>query len=227
MKTEFNTELADYIKNEADAVIFDMDGTLIDSMGIWSDIDKAFLSGRGLVVPADFAAQIEGKSFHELAVLFKDLFTLPESVEEIKALWNEMAYERYAHGMQMKEGAREFLARLCQSNKKIGIATSNSRGLTECCLRDLGIFSCFDTIVTADEVANGKPRPDIYLRAARNLGVEPRKCVVFEDTGAGIAAGAAAGMTTCVVFDRYNADNFLSNSANSDFSIKSFCDIIV
>lgn len=221
-----NTKLFDFIENEAQAVIFDMDGTLIDSMGIWSDIDKAFLSGRGLVVPSDFAAQIEGRSFHELAVFFKELFTLPESVEEIKALWNEMAYERYAHGMQMKEGARELLTLLRQRNKKIGIATSNSRGLTECCLRDIGIFSCFDTIVTADEVVNGKPRPDIYLKAAQNLGVKPCKCVVFEDTGAGIAAGGAAGMTTCIVFDSHNSANFLSNSANSDFSIKSFCDII-
>ena len=221
-----NTKLFDFIEKEAEAVIFDMDGTLIDSMGIWVDIDKAFLSERGLVVPSDFSTQIEGRSFHELAVFFKELFTLPETVDEIKALWNEMAYERYAHGMQMKEGAREFLMELCRKKKKIGIATSNSRGLTECCLRDIGIFSCFDTIVTADEVANGKPRPDIYLKAAQNLGVKPHKCVVFEDTGAGITAGNSAGMVTCAVFDSYNRDNFLTNCAISVFSIKSFCDII-
>lgn len=218
--------LRELIEKQADAVIFDMDGTLIDSMGIWSDIDKAFLSERGLVEPSGFAAQVEGKSFHELAALFKELFVLPESADEIKEIWNTMAYERYAHGMKMKEGAREFLLLLRAMNKKTGIATSNSRGLTECCLRDIGIFSCFDTIVTADEVSHGKPNPDIYLKAAGNLGVNPDKCVVFEDTGAGITAGGSAGMVTCVVFDRHNALNFERNSEISCFSIKSFYDII-
>ena len=226
LKTDLKTGLWELIKNEADAVIFDMDGTLIDSMGIWYDIDKEFLSERKLITPSGFDAKVEGKSFHEVALLFKETFMLPETVEEIMGIWNRMAYERYAHGMQMKEGTEALLRALRQNNKKIGIATSNSRELTECCLRDIGILSYFDTIVTANDVIYGKPCPDIYQKAAQNLGVNPAKCVVFEDTGAGVAAGRAAGMTTCLVFDRYNSHKYTDNSAISDFSIRSFCDII-
>lgn len=220
-------ELLERIEKNTDAVIFDMDGTLIDSMGIWSDIDKAFLTGRGLFVPSGLKAQIEGKSFHETAVLFKETFSLPESLEEIKRIWHEMAYERYAHGMKMKEGAWEFLQMLQKMHKKIGIATSNSRELTECCLRDIGVWSCFDTVVTANEVKEGKPRPDIYLKAAGNLGAEPSRCVVFEDTGAGIMAGNAAGMFTCAVYDRHNHENFRENCGIAGFFIDSFRDIII
>lgn len=221
-----NIDLGEFIEKQADAVIFDMDGTLIDSMGIWYDIDREFLSKRKLEAPSGFDELIEGKSFHEVAQLFKETFVLPETVKEITGIWYRMAYERYAHGMRMKEGAQELLRMLRQNNKKVGIATSNSRELTECCLRDIGILSYFNTIVTANEVVYGKPCPDIYEKAARNLGVEPAKCVVFEDTGAGVAAGCAAGMTTCLVFDRYNAHKYTENSAISDFSIRSFCDII-
>lgn len=219
-------KLLELIENNADAVIFDMDGTLIDSMGIWSDIDKTFLSQRGLFVPDDLKAQIEGKSFHETAVLFKERFSLPESLEEIKQIWHAMAYERYARGMKLKEGAGEFLQVLGSIHKKTGIATSNSRELTECCLRDIGVLSCFDTIVTANEVVNGKPRPDIYQKAAQNLGVEPSRCVVFEDTGAGIMAGNVAGMITCAVFDAHNREKYRENCEIADYSIRSFCDII-
>lgn len=209
-----------------DAVIFDMDGTLIDSMGIWSDIDKTFLSERGLFVPSDLHTQVEGKSFHETAAFFKERFALPESLEEIKQIWHGMAYERYAHGMRLKEGTGRFLQILGGMHKKIGIATSNSRELTECCLRDIGVLSCFDTIVTANEVVNGKPRPDIYRKAARNLGVKPSKCIVFEDTGAGIMAGNAAGMITCAVFDEHNREKYIENCGIADFSINCFYDII-
>ncbi len=218
--------LWELIEKQADAVIFDMDGTLIDSMGIWYDIDREFLSKRKLEAPSGFDEKIEGKSFHEVARLFKETFLLPETVEQIMGIWYQMAYERYAHGMQMKEGAQELLRRLSQHNKKIGIATSNSRKLTECCFNDIGILSYFDTIVTANEVTYGKPCPDIYKKAAQNLDVNPEKCVVFEDTGAGIAAGNAAGMTTCLVFDAYNSHKYTENSVISDFSIRSFCDII-
>ncbi len=218
--------LTEFIEKNTDAVIFDMDGTLIDSMGIWSDIDKTFLSKRGLFVPSDLQIQIEGKSFHETAVFFKERFSLPESLEEIKQIWHTMAYERYAHGMKMKEGAEAFLKMLCGRHQKTGIATSNSRELTECCLLDMGILSCFDAIVTANEVANGKPSPDIYRKTAEILGAEPSRCIVFEDTGAGIMAGNAAGMFTCAVFDEHNREKYLENCGIADFSISSFCDII-
>lgn len=219
-------ELLKFIEKNMDAVIFDLDGTLIDSMGIWAQIDRSFLSGRGLSVPSDLHTRVEGKSFHETAVFFKELFSLPESPEEIKRIWREMAYERYAHGMPLKEGAGEFVRLLRKMRKKTGIATSNSRELTESCLLDIGVLPFFDTIVTADEVVNGKPRPDIYLKAAENLGVDPSLCLVFEDTGAGIMAGRTAGMYTCAVFDEQNCEKFSENCEYSHFSIHSFCDII-
>ncbi len=193
------------ILKEMKAVIFDLDGTLIDSMWVWRDIDVEFLGKRGIIMPENLQKMIEGKSFHETAVYFKETFHLPETLEEIKELWNQMAYDKYAHGMPLKKGAGEFLSFLKQQNIHMGIATSNSRKLTESCLLDIGILSYFETIVTGCEIIHGKPEPDIYLKAAGNLGISPEKCLVFEDVPMGILAGKRAGMKTCAVYDSFSA----------------------
>lgn len=211
---------------DIDAVIFDLDGTLIDSMLIWREIDEDFLGSRNITMPENLQKSIEGKSFYETAVYFKETFDLPESVEEIMAIWNKMAFDKYCNGMNLKPGAKELLCGLKANNIKLGIATSNSRPLAEGCLLNLGIFECFSVVVTGNEVINGKPDPEVYLTAATKLSVEPARCLVFEDITMGIMAGNNAGMTTCAVYDVYSEHMDAEKKKLADYYIDSFEDII-
>lgn len=212
--------------NGIDAVIFDMDGTLLDSMNVWKEIDKQFLKERNIKI-RDFASdEIEGMNFTQTAVYFKDRFDLPETVEQIKDIWHNMAVEKYRSEVPMKDGVAEFLASLKKNNIKCGIATSSSRNLAHICLKSLGIFDIFDTIITGEDVSEGKPSPMIYELAAEKLQVAPKHCLVFEDVPNGIRAGMRAGMKTCAVFDEFTADKTLQKKELADYYINSFTDIL-
>ncbi len=186
------------------AVLFDLDGTLVDSMWVWRDIDIDFLSAIGRELPDDLQKCIEGMSFTETAEYFKKRFDIKDDVEDIKIKWNKMAYDKYTSEVKLKKGAKEFLSRLKADGILIGIASSNSMTLIEGALKAEGVLEYFDAITTACEAGAGKPAPDIYLLAAKKLDVKPEKCLVFEDIPMGIMAGNAAGMDTVAVEDDYS-----------------------
>ena len=116
---------------DKDAVIFDMDGSLVDSMWMWRAIDIEYLGRFGISLPEDLQAKIQGMSFSETAVYFKERFQVPDSLEEIKDQWNCMAWDKYTHEVPLKKGIPEFLEGCRQNGIKLGIATSNSRELVE------------------------------------------------------------------------------------------------
>ena len=186
------------------AVIFDLDGTLIDSMWMWKAIDIEYLGRYGYECPDTLQREIEGMSFTETANYFKDKFQLPDSIQQIKDDWNAMALDKYQHEVSMKTGMLDFLKELKLKGIKTGIATSNSKELVETVIESLKIGEYFDEIHTSCEVAKGKPAPDIYLLVAECLGVKPEECLVFEDVPLGIMAGKNAGMKVCAVADDYS-----------------------
>ncbi|MGE5632008.1 MAG: HAD family hydrolase [Caulobacteraceae bacterium] len=183
------------------AVIFDVDGTLIDSMWIWRDVDIEFLGKRGIPLPEGLQSDIEGMGYTETAVYFKARFDLPESLEEIMEEWRVMAEDYYKWRIKMKKGAKEFIQKLYAKGFKLGIATSNSRELIGYMLENHGIRQYFSNIRTSCEVDHGKPYPDVYLKVAEDMGIEPRCCLVFEDTVSGVMAAKSAGMRACAVAD--------------------------
>ena len=186
------------------AVIFDLDGTLVDSMWMWRDIDIEYLGRFGIPLPETLQKDISGMSFSETAVYFKETFDIPDSLEEIKKTWNDMAFYKYTHEVPPKPGVLEFLKRLKTLDIRTGIATSNSKELAKAVVESLNISGYMDEIHTSCEVAKGKPAPDIYLLVAKCLGVKPEECLVFEDIPEGILAGKRAGMKVCAVEDEFS-----------------------
>ena len=186
------------------AVIFDLDGTVVDSMWMWEAIDIEYLARFGIPLPPDLQKKISGMSFRDTAVYFKETFGIPDSLDDIKRTWNEMAFYKYTHEVPLKPSALEFLKRLKAQGIRTGIATSNSKELVEAVIESLHIAEYLDEIHTSCEVAKGKPAPDIYLLVAEYLKVSPEHCLVFEDIPEGILAGNRAGMKTCAVEDEFS-----------------------
>lgn len=187
------------------AVIFDMDGTLIDSMGVWGEVDRDFLLKRQIPVPDDVQTLIEGMSFSETAAHFKERFNLSESVEEIMDEWIQMTREYYGERIPLKPGAGKLVQYLAEKGYKIGLGTSGQRQLVNLALKRHGLAQYFDSIRTSCEVGRGKPYPDVFLKVAEDLGVRPEQCLVFEDTLAGVMAGKRAGMCVIAVHDPHSA----------------------
>lgn len=193
--------------HDIDAVIFDMDGSLVDSMWMWRAIDIEYLGRYKIPLPENLQSEIEGMSFRETACYFKEHFAIPDSLEEIMAEWNRMAWNKYMYEVPLKKGIPDFLRHCREKGIRLGIATSNSRELVENVAAVHNLREYFTCIMTGSEVLRGKPNPDIYLAVAHGLGVPAGRCLVFEDIVAGILAGKNAGMRVCAVEDEYSADS--------------------
>ena len=160
-----------------EAVLFDLDGSLVDSMWLWREIDIEYLGRFGIPLPEGLQADIEGMSFTETAQYFKDRFQIPDPVEQMKKDWNQMAWDKYSSQVPLKAGARELIEYCRGKGIRLGIASSNSRELIENVTGAHGILSYFETIVTGCDVNRGKPSPDIYLEAAGRCKVRPERCL--------------------------------------------------
>lgn len=211
---------------DIEAVIFDLDGTLVDSMWMWKSIDIEYLAKFGIEFPEDLQKSIEGMSFSETAVYFKKRFNIPDSIDQIKSDWNRMAWDKYLNEVPLKEGVKEFLEYLKERRIPAGIATSNSRELAELVLNKHDISRFFSSIRTSCEVEKGKPSPDIYLLVARDLGVKPEKCLVFEDVIQGVMAGKNANMKVCAVYDDYSKKDEEQKIKLADYYVESFLDVL-
>lgn len=208
---------------DIEAVIFDLDGSLVDSMWMWQEIDIEYLSRFGIELPEDLQREIEGMSFSETAVYFKERFQIADSLEKMKADWNQMAWDKYMHEVPLKEGVYEFLCGCRDRGIRLGIATSNSRELVENIAAVHNLRDFFTCIMTGCDVAKGKPAPDIYLAVAKELHVEPSRCLVFEDIVPGIMAGKNAGMRVCAVEDAYSVQSREEKKASADYYIENYC----
>lgn len=208
------------------AVIFDLDGTLVDSMGIWRNVDIEFLGSRGIPFPDDLPRELESMEFMEVARYFKERFSLPDAPGEIAAIWTDMAMDQYLHKISMKPGLKEFLEYLKERKIPLGIASSNHINLVQAALKGHGLEDYFSAVVTCSDVKRAKPEPDVYLEAARRLGVGPSDCMVFEDIPVGIQAGKSAGMRTCAVRDDYSQCQDNEKRRLADYYIESYMQVL-
>jgi HAD superfamily hydrolase (TIGR01509 family) len=184
-----------------DAVIFDLDGTLIDSMGVWKKIDVDFLTKRGFEVPPDYFNAIAAMGFRETANYTIGRFCLDESADSLMDDWSEMASYEYGHSVKLKPHARDYIRRLNARGIRLSVATSSPGNLCEAALSNNEIRGYFDVVCTAEDVGRGKEFPDVFLRAAERLGASPASCLVFEDLLPAVRSAKSAGMTAWGVYE--------------------------
>ena len=209
-----------------DAAIFDLDGTLLDSMWVWEAVDRAFFAARGMDMPGDYVQTILSMTFRETAEYTVRRFVLDESVEAIMDEWNRMSFDVYREEVKLKPGARIYLEALRARGVKLGVATAQTLPLMHTVLESNGIVELFDALCSTDEVPRGKTHPDIYLLAAQKLGAEPERCIVFEDVLKTLRGIRAAGMQACAVWDAASAQDWDEMTRRFDLHIKGFEELL-
>ena len=179
--------------NHGKAAIFDLDGTLLDSMGVWDQVDIDFLAKRGIEVPADYMGKVAAMQFRQIAEY---------TPEALMQEWDDMARVAYSTVVEAKPHAVEYLSYLKRSGAKLAVATSLPPALREPAMKHVGIFDYFDQIVSVDDANNvGKDRPDVFLLAAGRLGVVPEQCTVFEDLLVAMRSAKSVGMRVWAIHD--------------------------
>lgn len=202
--------------------IFDLDGTLLDSMWVWEMVDREFLGKRNLEVPQDYVEAIAPLGFDRAAEYTIRRFSLSETAEEIMSEWYRTAEDAYRHRVGLKEGAKEYLEYLKRRKVPIAAATSSEEILFLPALERNGILGFFDAVVTVREVARGKGFPDIYEEAAGRIGRRPDECVVFEDILPGIRGAADGGFSTAAVYEPRCTDDPKTLRRSADYYIHSY-----
>ena len=176
-----------------DVVVFDLDGVVVDSEQVWDDVREQLAKERGGRWHDGAQAAMMGMSSPEWSAYMHDEIGLRESPEEINAEVVERMQERYRERLPLIDGAVEAVRRLAPEFR-LGVASSSNRPLIETVLERAGIAALFDAVVSSEEVAAGKPAPDVYLEAMRRLAAEPGRTAAVEDSSNGIRAARAAGM---------------------------------
>jgi len=203
--------------------IFDMDGTLLDSMFAWKNIGPSTLRRMG-VTPEPNLHEVLGRlTTREGAQYCKDRYRMPQSVEEIIAATEDQVEAFYRDQVQAKPGVERFLMMLRMEGVSMYVATNTNRHLVEIGLRHAGIDRYFKGILTCAEVGAGKAEsPEVYERAMRRMGGNKRNTVVFEDAVHAIRTAAAAGFRICAVYDPTADADQAEIRALSEFYIRSF-----
>jgi HAD superfamily hydrolase (TIGR01509 family) len=176
-----------------DAVVFDLDGLLLDTEQVWDEVREALTSERGGRWHDRAQADMMGMSSTEWSRYMHDELGLPEPPEELNRLVVERMEDRYRERLPLVDGAVEAVRRIGE-RWPLGLASSSNRPLIDLALELMGVAELFRATVSSEEVERGKPAPDVYLEVARRLGVPPERIVAVEDSAAGIRAAKAAGM---------------------------------
>lgn len=187
--------------------IFDVDGTLLDSMEIWEDVGVRYLNSIGIEAEPDLGTVLFTMSIQEGAAYVKEHYHLSQEPEEIVQGVLDIISNYYKKTALLKSGAKELLEKLDKHNIPMTVASSNNKKEIEMAFERLGIAKYFDRIFTCEEVGAGKTKPDIYLRAAEYLGTRPEETVVFEDVIHAIRTAKQAGFQVVGIYDETSKDD--------------------
>jgi HAD superfamily hydrolase (TIGR01509 family) len=211
--------------------LFDLDGTLADSMGLWEEVDRTWLERRGIKGPENFSALLRPMTLNQAADYVIRRFNAGPGPEEIIREWRDLALERYRSTVALKEGAGDLIRALTRRGMRLAIVSSCFSEACESFLARQGLRDFFSALVYTGQVkAEGgrtldKRSPRIWRRAAERLGLAPEDCVVFEDLYEALLGGRAAGMGVVAVWDPSCADWPLME-AQADMALRSLSEAL-
>ena len=183
-------------------LLFDLDGTLIDSNGVWVDVDKAFLARHGFAYSQAYQDGVAHSILQNCAVFTKNYFQMEESCEEIIAEWMDLAQNAY-DSVPLKPYVLEYLDRCRDAGHRMAVFTACVPEHCEAAVRNHGLGKYFEKILYAQDLGADKKSPAIFRRAAELLGVKPKECVFFDDSLTACKGAKAAGMTVVGIRDSY------------------------
>ena len=195
------------VDNSNCAAIFDFDGTLLDSLHVWDDIDEKSFAKRGVKVPADFADYTATMTPREVADYVIARFGFTDSPEVLMKEWQDMAFDAYAKHLPLRKGAKNYVDYLHKTGAKTVLITTLSKSLCVAALKRTDLYYYFDLMIFGEDLeSNAKNSPKTYLDLAKRIGVKPSDCTVFEDSDAALKSARLAGMKICGVVDLINGD---------------------
>lgn len=197
-------------------LLFDLDGTLIDSNGVWKDVDRTFLSRRGIPYTHAYYEGVAHTIFPKAAEFTKRFCHLPESCEEIMAEWMELASDTYSHKVKIKPGVRAYLKQCRADGQKMAVVTSSVPAHCRAVLERLDLNRYFDHIIFAHDLDLEKKEPEIWRIASKKANVKPESCTVFDDSIAACSGAKAAKMRVIGVYDSF--------FSHDEPAMKQFCD---
>ncbi len=206
--------------------IFDLDGTLLDSMSIWDTIGEDYLRSLNIEPKENLKETFKTFSLEQSAEYYREHYGVTLSVQEIISGVNSMISDYYFKTVQLKHGVADFLSKLYKSGVKMCVATVTDSFLAEAALKRCGVLGCFSGIITCAQVGCGKENPRIYREALKILGTNKNQTVVLEDALHALQTAKSDGFKTAAVYDSHE-ENQKELKAISDFYIKDFSDITI
>ncbi len=211
---------------KAKACIFDLDGTLMDSMSVWHRVDQQFFLSKGMTIPEDYQKTIAHMSFYDIARHTIERFGFPETPEQLIDIWMGIAQSEYAFNIKPKRNARFLLSKLKENGYRIGLATSNQEKLYVPCLKNNGLYDFFDILVNVDSLKTSKSEPTIYFHIAKALDSTPEETIVFEDILTATRTAHDAGFPVISVRDNASRKDWPEIDAIADMVIDDFKDVV-
>lgn len=181
-----------------EAVLFDMDGTMVSTEAIWGNINRELAQRYGRVFDESMRVHMMGRREPDALTIFRDYYDIDASVEELMEVRKKMVLSRADQAVK-NPGLDELLSLIQIRRLERAVATSAFREFAEAVLIGVNVRDQFKVVVTGDDVSNSKPHPEIFLTAAERVGINPRNCLVIEDAQNGVEAGFAAGMKVIAV----------------------------
>ncbi|MDR1733650.1 MAG: HAD family phosphatase [Oscillospiraceae bacterium] len=206
----------------ADGHLFDLDGTLLDSMCVWKEVDTEFFRRRGMEIPKGYLKDIAPLTFRGTAEYTIARCGFTQTPEELMEEWNAMSFVQYRDKVRLKPGAGSYIKRLYDAGKALAIVTSLYGGFVEPCLTRNGIYRYFSAVLTADSFPGGKAGEGIYRAAAARLGLPTEKCIVYDDVHHALSAAKRAGCLTAAVREIGHAQAWDTCCREADFALESW-----
>ena len=207
-------------------VFFDLDGTLLDSNGVWLRVDDQFLGRRGLSATPEYSFTVGHSIFPVAARFTKDYYHLPDEPEAIMAEWRAMAYDAYAHQVPLKPGARALLDKLTSRGDRLALLTASLPELCRAAIDRHGLNGYFQGLFFAQDAGLEKRDSRVYTLVAERFGVHPRDCVLLEDAPHNCAAARAAGFTVIGIYDDFYKDRWDEVVSNSHYAVRSLEELL-